>query len=54
VLAAIVFGIFWLAFCLIATKPMRRRMVPTPVMPFSEPVMVRVESAEKAVQSLLS
>src|SRR5213596_4291493 len=30
VLGAIVFGIFWLAFCLFATKPMRRRMVPIP------------------------
>src|SRR6266704_3880618 len=48
VLGAIVFGIFWLAFCLFATKPMRRRMVPIPAIPFiSEPAMVRVESAEK-------
>src|SRR5437016_2823188 len=55
VLAAIVFGIFWLAFCLFATKPMRRRMVPIPAIPFiSEPAMVRVESAEKPAQSLLS
>ena len=55
VLGAIVFGIFWLAFCLFATKPMRRRVIPTPAMPFlSEPAMVRVESAEKPAQSLLS
>src|SRR4029453_5614755 len=27
VLAAILFGIVWLVFCLIATKPMRTRMV---------------------------
>jgi len=55
VLGAIVFGIFWLAFCLFATKPMRRRVVPTPAMPFiSEPAMVLVESAEKPAQSLLS
>jgi len=51
VLSAIVFGIFWLAFCLFATKPMRRRMVPIPAIPFiSEPAMVRVESAEKPAQ----
>src|SRR6266581_4288381 len=51
VLGAIVFGIFWLAFCLFATKPMRRRMVPIPAIPFiSEPAMVRVESAEKPAQ----
>src|SRR5438034_7714144 len=55
VLAAIVFGIFWLAFCLFATKPMRRHAVPIPAIPFiSEPAMVRVESAEKPAQSLLS
>src|SRR5437899_2508158 len=51
VLSAIVFRIFWLAFCLFATKPMRRRMVPIPAIPFiSEPAMVRVESAEKPAQ----
>jgi len=45
VLAAIVFGNIWLAFCLFATKPMRRHVVPTPAMPFiSEPAMVRVAS----------
>jgi undecaprenyl-diphosphatase len=55
VLAAIVFGIIWLAFSLFATKPMRRRVAPIPAMPFlSEPAMVRVESAEKSAQSLLS
>src|SRR5947207_12557584 len=55
VLAAIVFGVLWLAFCLIATKPMRRRMVPIPAIPFiREPAMVRVESAETPAQSLLS
>lgn len=47
VLAAMVFGIFWLAFSLFATKPMRRRATPNPAMPFlREPAMVRVESAE--------
>ena len=55
VLAAIVFGSIWLAFCLFATKPMRRHVVPTPAMPFiSEPVMVRVASAEKPTESILS
>ena len=55
VLAAIVFGSIWLAFCLFATKPMRRHVVPTPAMPFiGEPAMVRVASAEKPAKSLLS
>ena len=55
VLAAIVFGSIWLAFCLFATKPMRRHVVPTPAMRFiSEPAMVRVASAEKPAESLLS
>jgi membrane-associated phospholipid phosphatase len=55
VLGAIAFGIFWLAFCLFATKPVRRRMVPTPAMPFiSELAIVPVESTEKPAQSLLS
>src|SRR5437867_7191275 len=55
VLAAIVFGSIWLVFCLFATKPMRRHVVPTPAMPFiSEPAMVRVASAEKPAESFLS
>src|SRR5436309_623919 len=55
VLGAIIFGIIWLAFCLFATKPMRRHAIPIPAIPFiSEPAMVRVESAEKPAQSLLS
>ena len=53
VLAAIFFGIIWLAFCLFATKPMRARMVSTTGLPLiSEPALVRVESAEKPAQSL--
>jgi membrane-associated phospholipid phosphatase len=53
VLAAILFGIIWLAFCLLATKPIRARMVSTAVLPLiSEPALVRTESAEKAAQSL--
>src|SRR5213080_3976999 len=55
VLGAIIFGIIWLAFCLIAGKPMRRCAVPIPAIPLiSEPAMVRVESAEKPAQSFLS
>jgi membrane-associated phospholipid phosphatase len=53
VLAAIFFGIIWLAFCLFATKPMRTRMVLTPGLPLiSEPALIRVESAEKPAQTL--
>jgi undecaprenyl-diphosphatase len=55
VLAAIVFGVLWLALCLIAGKPMRRSVVLTPGVPLvSEPVLVRVEETEQAAQSLLS
>jgi membrane-associated phospholipid phosphatase len=55
VLGAIVFGIFWLAFCLFATKPMRRPVVPIPAVSLiGEPAMVGVESADKPAQSLLS
>ena len=55
VLAAIFFGIFWLAFCLFVSKPMRRSVVLTPgVSLASEPAMVRVALAEKPAQSLLS
>src|SRR6266498_2675943 len=44
VLAAIIFGILWLVFCLIAGKPLRRSVVLTPgVSLVSEPVLVRVE-----------
>src|SRR5947199_6569875 len=55
VLAAIVFGILWLAFCLFATKPMRRSVFLTPAMPFiGEPVLVRVEETQPPSQSFLS
>ena len=55
VLAAIFFGIVWLAFCLIAGKPLRRSVVLTPgVSLVSEPVLVRVEEPQQATQSLLS
>jgi len=55
VLAAIVFGVLWLVFCLIAGKPLRRSVVLTPgVSLVSEPVLVRVEEPQQAAQSLLS
>jgi undecaprenyl-diphosphatase len=55
VLAAILFGIIWLAFCLIAGKPMRRSVVLTPDAPLvGEPVLVRVEETGPPAQSLLS
>ena len=53
VLAAIFFGIVWLAFCLFATKPMRTRMVLTTGLPLiSEAALVRAESAENPAQTL--
>ena len=55
VLAAVVFGIIWLTFCLFATKSVRRRMVSTTGLPLiSEPALVRVELAGKPAQSLPS
>ena len=54
VLAAIIFGVLWLAFCLIAGKPLRRSVVLTPVVPLvSEPVLARVEETQQPAQSLL-
>src|SRR6266540_5017077 len=42
VLAAIFFGMIWLAFCLVAGKPMRRSVVLTPAVPLvSEPALAR-------------
>jgi undecaprenyl-diphosphatase len=53
VLAAIVFGIIWLMFCLFASKPMRRRMVSNTEIPFiSESALVCAESAEEPVLGL--
>ena len=55
VLAAIVFGILWLAFCLFAGKPMRRSVVLTPGVPLvSEPALACVEEPEQAAQSILN
>jgi membrane-associated phospholipid phosphatase len=53
VLAAVVFGIIWLTFCLFATKSMRRRTVSPALVPLvSEPALLRVELAEEPAQSL--
>jgi undecaprenyl-diphosphatase len=53
VLAAILFGIIWLMFCLFVSKPMRPRMASTAAVPLiGEPALVRVELAEKPSQSL--
>lgn len=47
VLAAIILGILWLAFCLIAGKPLRRPAVLIPDVPLvGEPAVVRVEEAQ--------
>ena len=55
VLAAIFFGIIWLAFCLIAGKPMRRSVILTPDAPLvGEPALVRVEETGPPAQSFLS
>ncbi len=55
VLAAIVFGVLWLAFCLIAGKPLRRSVVLTPDVPLvGEPVLVRVEETQPPSQGFLS
>jgi membrane-associated phospholipid phosphatase len=55
VLAAIVFGVLWLAFCLIAGKPLRRSVILSPGVPLvSEPALVRVEETQPPAQSLLS
>jgi membrane-associated phospholipid phosphatase len=54
VLAAIVFGVLWLAFCLIAGKPLRRSVVVSPSVPFlSEPALARVEETQRPAQSLV-
>ena len=54
VLAAIVFGVLWLVFCLIAGKPLRRSVVLTPGVPLvSEPALVPVEETQQPAQSLL-
>jgi membrane-associated phospholipid phosphatase len=55
VLAAIVFGVLWLAFCLIAGKPLRRSVVLTPDVPLvSEAALVLIEETGPPAQSILS
>jgi undecaprenyl-diphosphatase len=53
VLAAVFFGIVWLAFCLFAMKSILSRAVSTTALPFvGEPALVRLETAEKPAQIL--
>ena len=55
VLAAVFFGIIWLAFCLFATKSMQRRAASPAVVPLvSEAALLRVELTEEPAQSLPS
>lgn len=55
VLAAIIFGVLWLAFCLVAGKPMRRNVVLTPDVPLvSEPALAHVEETGQPAQGLVS
>jgi undecaprenyl-diphosphatase len=55
VLAAIIFGVLWLAFCLVAGKPMRRSVILTPDVPLvSEAVLARVEETGQPAQGLVS
>src|SRR5213076_1636849 len=55
VLAAIVFGVLWLVFCLIAGKPMRRNSVVAASVPLvGGPVLVCVEETKQPAQSLLN
>jgi membrane-associated phospholipid phosphatase len=55
VLGGIFFGIFWLTFCLVASKPMRRRVILATAAPLiGEPVLVRVEETQPSAQSLLN
>jgi membrane-associated phospholipid phosphatase len=54
VLAAIIFGVLWLVFCLVAGKALRRGVTPVPDVAFgTEPVLARVEETQQSVQRLL-
>jgi membrane-associated phospholipid phosphatase len=54
VLAAIIFGVVWLAFCLVAGKALRRGVIPvSDVALVTEPVLARVEETQQSVQRLL-
>ena len=51
VLAAIVFGVLWLAFCLFAGKPMRRAVVLSPAVPLvDEAALVLIEETGPPAQ----
>ena len=53
VLAAVFFGIVWLAFCLFAMKSIHSRAFSTTPLPFvGEPALVRLELVEKPTQTL--
>jgi membrane-associated phospholipid phosphatase len=54
VLAAIIFGVLWLAFCLIAGKPLRRGVVLAPdVALVGESVLARIEETQQPGKNLL-
>ena len=54
VLAAIVFGIVWLAVCVFATKPVHRRgALPMIVSEPDAPILVPVETTESSARTLL-
>jgi membrane-associated phospholipid phosphatase len=53
VIAAVFFGILWLAFCVFAMKSIRSRDISTTALPFvGGPALVRVDSADKPAQTL--
>jgi hypothetical protein len=56
VLAGVVFGLLWLALCLIAGKPMRRNRLPIPsnLLPDSGAVLVPIQQTGERAQSPLS
>jgi len=54
VVGAIVLGVSWLMFCLIATKPVRRRVAVPAILPeIPAPVLVPVEASEPSTPVLL-
>src|SRR5947207_14397604 len=59
VLAAMLFGILWLAFCLVAGKPMRRYSssryeVPSNLFPEAEEALLPISESEQSTPRLLS
>jgi membrane-associated phospholipid phosphatase len=54
VLAAIIFGVLWLAFCLVAGKPLRCGIILAPDVPLvSEPALACAEESQQPAPSLL-